>query len=536
MMTWTLQRYVFREMGRAFFLTALGLITILSMGGGVFNMIHIEELTARQLVKLMALVIPVAASLTLPIAAMFSAAATYGRLASDNEFVACRSSGINIQALLLPALVISLGTGLVTFLCINSVSPRMVRNLDQIVGRDLHSIVRQRLRRPGGVIPGLKRYRMYWDEAPDDGATLEDGLILRGVAFLEMDEDAVVRVGTAGLVQIRLEQNEGRTTISGVMRDITYYEPRTGEFFSAASQTIDANEVPFTLPAKLKFLNLRELFSLRSRPQRWHEVREEFSKLRVAVGRARVYQTLLEQSRDMGVLTLNGPGYSYRIESPSPPFLLRDGSLSLQDVRIIESRAGRSRNIRAGRATVEISRAEALSECAVIIHLYDDVVVPDFAEPAQTVAKADLLLTPIQLPQSVIAEVEALTDGQILSDRVLTLDDPLVTRQHAEVISRLGTTVRKITGIIHQRLAFTISVFVLVTLAAVLGIVLRDAQMLTAFGISFVPSLFVIVAIVMGKQLAGNDQTVMAGLLVMWSGLGLVALLDVWMLMGVLRR
>ena len=51
MIVWTLQRYLFREMGREFLLTALGLIATLSLGGGVLNMIQVEELTARQLVK-----------------------------------------------------------------------------------------------------------------------------------------------------------------------------------------------------------------------------------------------------------------------------------------------------------------------------------------------------------------------------------------------------------------------------------------------------------------------------------------------------
>jgi len=68
--------------------------------------------------------------LTLPIAALFSAASTYGRLSADNEFVACRSSGINIHVLFMPALVLSLFSALVTFVFINFVIPGMVRNLN----------------------------------------------------------------------------------------------------------------------------------------------------------------------------------------------------------------------------------------------------------------------------------------------------------------------------------------------------------------------------------------------------------------------
>ncbi len=57
-----------------------------------------------------------------------------------------------------------------------------------------------------------------------------------------------------------------------------------------------------------------------------------------------------------------------------------------------------------------------------------------------------------------------------------------------------------------------------------------------AFGISFVPSLLVIVAIVMGKQMAQNAPTHWLGIAVIWSGIVAIAGLDVWVLGKVLRR
>ena len=104
---WTLQRYIFREMGKTFLLTVVALTAVLGLGGGVLNMIKLGEATPGQLLRLMGLVVPIAVALTLPIAALFSAAATYGRLSADNEFVACRSSGINMHTLFLPTVVLS---------------------------------------------------------------------------------------------------------------------------------------------------------------------------------------------------------------------------------------------------------------------------------------------------------------------------------------------------------------------------------------------------------------------------------------------
>ena len=118
-MPWTLLTYIFREMGKSFVLTAVGLMGVLGLGGGVLNMIELEGATAIQLLKIMALILPVSAALTLPIAALYAATVTYGRLSADNEFVACRSGGINIHLLLLPTLVISLVSAACSFFFIN---------------------------------------------------------------------------------------------------------------------------------------------------------------------------------------------------------------------------------------------------------------------------------------------------------------------------------------------------------------------------------------------------------------------------------
>ena len=137
---WTLQRYIFREMGKTFLLAAIALTGVLGLGGGVMEMIELGEVTPGQLVRLLGLVLPVAAALTLPIAALFSAAATYGRLSADNEFVACRSSGINLHLLFLPSPVLRLASAVVTFCCIYFLFPGRGRCLHECVSGDLGAL------------------------------------------------------------------------------------------------------------------------------------------------------------------------------------------------------------------------------------------------------------------------------------------------------------------------------------------------------------------------------------------------------------
>ncbi len=543
-MTWTLQAYILREMTRSFVMTALVLIAVLSMGGGVLNMIQVEELSADQLLKLMLLIIPVAAALTLPIAAMFSAAATYGRLATDNEFVACRASGVNIQALLVPALLVSVITGSITFVCINTVIPRMVGSLNEIVGWDLRTLVSQQLRKSGGDIPGRKGYRLYWDEAPPLAADVKDSFLLVGVTFMEMDDDSAVRIGTADRVWIRLREEDGRATVVGQGEGITYYEPRVGQFGRSATMTLNPVEFEIAVPAKLKFLTLGDLLRLREDPGEWVDVRSEMDRLRIAVARARTRERVLKHARELGAFQLGDEHESLRVETTAVPLVDKDGGVTWESAEkpivVIEKRSGAERRITAPRVFLEIGRDGSLDQITLSLRLFDGVYLGDFADPEASIRIPEWTSPTLRLPAATIAELVSMDAETLAAEAARTSrdgeGDPLLVRQEARARHEWSATLQKITGVIHQRFAFAFSVPVLVTLAAVLGVMLRDSQMLTAFGISFIPSLVVVIAIVAGKQLLEKTGTETLGLVVLWSGLTLVTIVDLVFVTRVLKR
>ena len=145
-------------------------------------------------------------------------------------------------------------------------------------------------------------------------------------------------------------------------------------------------------------------------------------------------------------------------------------------------------------------------------------------------------LTPVAIPVELAEQVAGLTPDELMHPGAgEAADDPLAAKR-AQVQAVMAGTVREIAATVSERFAFSISVFVLVILGAVLGIVFRGAHVLTAFGVSFVPSLLIIITIVMGKQMSQNATTHAFGLLVMWSGIVIVAGLDLWTLTRVLRR
>ncbi len=529
-MPWTLQKYIFREMGKTFLLTAATLTGILGLGGGVLEMIELGEVTPGQLVRLMGLVLPVAAALTLPIAALFSAAVTYGRLSADNEFVACRSGGINLHVLFLPTVVLSLASAVVTFAFINFLIPGMVRNLNEFVGADVGSLIQQRLNRPRGITLG-GRYRIYADDSAVDLAQ-SDRVVLSRVAFVEVDGEEWVRYGTARQINLRFERDQTRLRASGSMSGLSFYDRRAGRFADLAEQSIPPNELPTLLPPQIKFLTLGELFHFWSDPSLWHQVADAFARLRTSIGKRLVYDELLADWKDDKKLALSDAVGQYAVRAAEAARLPRDDGIELTDVTVDEERQGRRRTYTAKRATIDLSRGDTFEQSGLRIELFE-VRMHDGTRPVDRVKET---LDPMTLSPQWTQRVAKLSEDELLRSEASEESGSPLSERRDRARDILGSVVRKIIATIHERTAYSISVFGLVILGAALGIVFRGSHVLVAFGISFIPSLIVIITIVTGRQLACNANTHVVGLLVIWAGIAALAALDWWTLARVLRR
>ena len=526
---WILQKYIFREMGKTFLLTAAALTGVLGLGGGVLQMIHLGEVTAGQLLRLMGLVLPVAVALTLPVAALFSAAATYGRLSADNEFTACRSSGINLHMLLLPTVVLSLVSAAITFAFINFLIPGMVRNLNEFVASDVGALIRQRLHRPKGLTLGGK-YRIYADDTAFDAAD-ENSVALQRVAFVETDKEEWIRYGTARQVNLRFERLETGIRASGAMYGLSFYDRRAGRFAELAEQTLPVNELPTLVPAEIKFLNLLELFRFGADLGSWHQVASKFDRVRTTMGRRWTYDAIETDWRGDQQFTLEAPAVRYEVRAARLARLLGDAGLQLADVTIEEHRGAKRLTYAAKEAVVDVSRGDTLEECGVRLEAHDVKV----RDGEAIVDRPKYALDPVPLDAAMVTRAAALGLDELLGAGGADPADVLVQRV-ADAREMLGSISRRIQATISERIAFSISVLFLVILGAVLGIVYRGAHIVVAFGISFVPTLLVIVTIVAGRQLACNETTHLAGLALLWSGIVVVALLDGWTLTRVLRR
>ena len=145
-------------------------------------------------------------------------------------------------------------------------------------------------------------------------------------------------------------------------------------------------------------------------------------------------------------------------------------------------------------------------------------------------------LRPLPLPPSILDATRQYSDADLVDEEVALPLSGEPTKGRAGLCADVFKLVHKIGGILHMRMAYSLCALVLVMLGAALGVIVRGGQVLTAFGVSFIPALFVIVAIIMGRQLAENTNTASIGVAIIWGSLLLTAALNPAIIWRFMRR
>ncbi|HOA74342.1 MAG TPA: LptF/LptG family permease [Phycisphaerae bacterium] len=565
----TLQWYITRELVKTFVLTALGLTLVFSLCGGVLNMIQAEVLTAVQVMRILTFVLPVATTLTLPVAALFACAVVYGRFAADNEFDACKASGINILRLFAPAMGLSVLTAAFTFAFANFVIPGFIGRLEAIVRADIQRVITQALTSRGYIKYGpyvlhAKHVEPYEKEERQTGQGTDGqeirkvkGLHIRDAAFLMIEKDALVRVGTAEQVQVEfsLGQGGGAPVATAAMVDVVALDLTHNQLYQWPRQPFSPMELPSNIDQNPKWLNLADLFKYLHRPTEFSKVREDVAKTRLLIRECLVYRHAIAELRGpKKTLTLQDARRRYDIKAERAEHDLRDFSPDLRNVTVTERFEGnRQRVYKAERASLRVKRGYGEIPDSIHISLKDKVTFVDSLDKDKVNEPKQMELEDVAVPPALVEGEKAISDDDLLGltaeERSNIRYETLVDRElkplglgdrveNARVsllkgIVRLGLEIR---AMIHSRLAFSAASLVMLVLAAALAIIFRGGQLLTAFAISFVPGLLVVVFNIMGRQMAEKAPTHVEGLVMIWAAIGLLLVADVVVLGRYLKR
>ena len=558
----TLQKYIFREMGKTFLLTAVGLTAVVSTCGGAARMLPLQSLSASQTLFLMVLAVPVSTAFTLPIAALFSATITYGRLAADNEFTAVRSGGINIHVLFLPCLLLSLVSGIVTFVLFNFAIPGMMRQM-RVIARDSAVDIVASVLKSGESIDVFSGYRIRADSvrrvALDPGSSSGGtALYLKNVVFVQFassedESGAESRIaGTSAIKQwgwgesamIKFFQYQGRPQIEVGLENVT----RFGRDGKAQPRAPYGRLGPLEFPPggrrlRPKHLSLPELLDYRLRPEQvFSDVTEKLDQAREAVQTMLLFNHLLAcLEPEAGGCELESAGVTLHIEADRPEITLdserKTAQFRVAGLKAIERTAGHTRQYQAseGRILLLVEEGEAPR---VQVQLTEDVTLQEVGRQGSATSIRDLQLGPFDLPAEVQTKLESdqYADERLWDKTAKFGLGPQVDRQLKRLRKQRSKYLHQIYAEINVRTVYSISVLVLAVLGAALGIIYRGGHVLVAFGISFVPTLFVVVLTILGKNIAKGESTLLVGLGIMWFGLFIVAAVDYVVLKRYLPR
>lgn len=262
-MTLILQRYLLKDLGRAF-LPAFVCFELLMFLGFSVQLVH-KGLDIINLRPLIPYVLLYACPYSLPAALLTATVVTYGRLCADNELSAIRTCGIHLRIIIIPIIFIGIIFSVLTLYLNAKVLPKAFYRVQMLQERAIKQILTGRAPNPSRLAGqkklALEPYHIYIGTV--EGTTYKD------LVVIEYADDYVTNIVIAKEGTINIDES----------KDIVMLTLRDGEFFKPnyrkpenIPKTGKFEETTFEIPLQIKisethrkFLTLPQLFALRKK-------------------------------------------------------------------------------------------------------------------------------------------------------------------------------------------------------------------------------------------------------------------------------
>jgi lipopolysaccharide export LptBFGC system permease protein LptF len=519
---------------------------MLGFGGGVMDMLTSQGITARELIKLMVYLIPIVLAYSLPVAALFGTTITYGRFSADNEINACRASGINIYRLFMPVMILSVFVSGITFSLENYWIPDLASRIEQIVKRDIPTIAymelknRRYMSRMNYAIHCGKVEDFVQPELQPDGTYSPGQIQLANVAFLRHKGDIPVFYGTAKTALILFENYHKTPSVSVHLNQVRAFNEERGEMIQAGYYPIGPIPIKDMTTKKLKFLSLPVLLDIRKDPFKFPKLQEAKESLYATLRIYMAYEYYTNQLTKQGQCEFKDPRNRCVVTAESYRRTGKDGRIVLEGNVTLDYRPidGPPAKFTAKEAVVTMSSLSDDLPPTANIEMKDVKVTETRSGNVHRYANHDRYsIGPLEISAAATepASETKLTVNQLTSPELVLANSEVLKMKRYYVAREKVATLTKCIAEIHSRMSYSVSGLVLLLLGAGLGIIFRGGHFVSAFGLSFIPMMFVVVMIMMGKQLSTSGM-LQAGLFVMWLGLAIVALADFLVLGKFLRR
>lgn len=527
----TLHAYFAREMLKAFTLTLVALTLLIVMGGGIASIFTSQGLGADEIGSVFIFLVPVALLYMTPVAALFAATITFGRAASENEILACKAAGINLHRVLFPALALGLFAGVVAFFGFNYIVPSLAWKVEDITRRDVPKIVASRFLRGKPLI--YEKKVAIWAEtcekvpSSDLPEEYRDGfsfLRLTGVSFQEMASNDLVRIGTADETLIMFDSTLGSPEITLKLQKGRSYDAQRRQYLEFDSQIIGPISIPMAIKRKIQFENLTTLLEFQANPILIPEIDDLMHQMR----RYMKSYFLVEIFKDEIVLDRGGDARITLKDQNSEISLYvggfrndpTTGRIQLNDVDAVVKESGNPivRNYHSNLATVQLNDGLELHSPIIQIDLKDEVQYSIQGDASKVIRKPKETLPAIvfKAQKEMNRAFEEFDEAQLLKPNfaVPIFSDHEEKRQ--KLVRKYEEYHSEIRGEIHLRMAISVAAIAMIVMGAMLGIIMKGGQVLTAVFISMIPGVFLLIAFLVARSFADQPQFGYTSVLVIW--------------------
>jgi lipopolysaccharide export system permease protein len=208
-----LARSIFWEVFKVFILSLVGITGIVVLAGVVAEASQ-QGLGPAQILAVIPLVVPSMLPYTIPTTTLFAASVVYGRLSHDSEIIAIKAAGINVMKVVWPALVLGVGTSVLTMGLYYSFIPYTHHLMRSKFINDVEEFLYTLLRRDREIRQSGLNYAMWVHRV--QGRRLQDAIFKRSDAQGNYDVIAWAR-------EAELHYNPNRGEILVEMRNGLIY-------------------------------------------------------------------------------------------------------------------------------------------------------------------------------------------------------------------------------------------------------------------------------------------------------------------------
>lgn len=533
-MIFILHRYIFRELLKIFLLTTLALTLILSLGS-VLRPIQEYGIGPRQVFHILGYFIPITLTFVLPIAALFATALVYGRFASDNEFDACKASGLSVSMVIYPGLFLAIIVAIANLTMSFHVVPMYVSRAEKAVSADAKQILFRNIQRSGYYsLPGGQF------KISADSVDISSGR-LNGVVIVEdpEDSDSGRKITTAESAKIRFGTDKNAKIVTIVANNAFQLSETGGVSFASISILGRFNSM---MKESVRFKKSDEINKIRENPMYYYPIAlrayNAYERLTMELLCADIVATLTKSENTAYELANNEVVIKF---TGSGCILKPDGTIELSGpvgLCVFDKKTGKLQ------CTFHGSRA--------ILQLWDNpdnepdskliMTFPNarWMDAGQEVTNSRYVLRNLRMPDNISAKLGENIIETVREHYYLPNPSGCYLAMVTEMNRKIKVTMAEITAEIHSRLVFGLGCIVLILIGIGLGIKLRGGHLLTAFGTSAIPAAALLVFIMMGRNITTSRHSALrgvdTGVIFMWSGLGILLLFTIWLYRKLLKN